>query len=71
MNNYEKLDCCFAKVTDRCSKGSYLELDNGETAFAYAFANLPRGAKVLCTVIRQAFEGRKALVSIDSVISYI
>lgn len=70
ITEYEKYDGCFAKITDRCSAGTYLELDNGQTAFAYAFSNLPRGAKVLCTVLRKAIDGRKTLVSIDSVVSY-
>lgn len=35
--------------------------------FAYKLANLFPGAKVLCTVLKQATEDRRMLVSIDSV----
>lgn len=66
-NGYERFDGCYGTVIGRCFKGAFLELDDGEQAFAYKFANLFPGTKVLCTVLRQATEGRKMLVSIDSV----
>ncbi len=69
-NNYERLDGCYGTVIGRCQSGAFLELDNGETAFAYKFASLYPGTKVLCTVLRLADEARKMLVSIDSVIDY-
>ncbi len=65
---YERFDGCYGTVIDRCLKGAYLELDNGELAFAYKFGNLFPGTKVLCTVLKQAAEDRKMLVSIDSVL---
>lgn len=65
---YERFDGCYGTVIGRCLKGAYLELDNGEQAFAYKFANLFPGTRVLCTVLKQATEGRKMLVSIDSVL---
>ncbi len=67
---YDRLEGCYATVTGTCRSGAFLQLDNGEDAFAYKFANLIPGSKVLCTVLRQALESRKKLVSIDSVISY-
>lgn len=67
-SGYERFDGCYGTVIDRCLKGAYLELDNGEQAFAYKFANLFLGAKVLCTVLKQATEDRRMLVSIDSVL---
>lgn len=68
---YERFDGCYGTVVSRCFKGAYLELDNGEKAFAYKFANLFPGTKVLCTVLKQASENRKMLVSIDSVLQFI
>lgn len=65
---YERFDGCYGTVIGRCLKGAYLELDDGEQAFAYKFGNLFPGTKVLCTVLKQATEDRKMLVSIDSVL---
>lgn len=65
---YERFDGCYGTVICRCLKGAYLELDDGEQAFAYKFGNLFPGTKVLCTVLKQATEDRKMLVSIDSVL---
>ena len=64
---YDVLDCCYGTVKDRNRKGAYLVLDNGEEAFAFKFANLLPGTKVLCTVQKPAREGRMKQVSIDSV----
>lgn len=66
-NGYEVMDGCYATVVGSCRKGAFLQLDNGEDAFAYKFANLWPGTKVLCTVKRLAEEGRRMLVTIDSV----
>ncbi len=68
---YERFDGCYGTVTSRCFRGAYLELDNREQAFAYKFANLFPGTKVLCTVLKQAAEGRRMLVSIDSVLPLV
>ena len=68
--SYEKYDGCYGTVVGRCQKGAFLTLDNGEPAFAYRFANLENGSKVLCTVLRQATDDLRMLVSIDSVCSY-
>ena len=67
---YEVMDGCYGTVVGRCQKGAFVTLDNGEDAFAYKFANLWPGTKVLCTVLRLADEGRRKLVSIDSVFQY-
>ena len=67
---YEVMDGCYGTVVGRCQKGAFVTLDNGEEAFAYKFANLWPGTKVLCTVLRLADEGRRKLVSIDSVAQY-
>lgn len=68
VQGYEVLDGCYGTVVGRCRKGAFLTLDNGEDAFAYKFGNLWPGTKVLCTVLRLAHEGRRKLVSIDSVV---
>jgi len=67
---YEPFDGCYGTIIDRCRAGAYLQLDNGEEAFAYKFGNLFPGTKVLCTVLRLPTEGRKMLVSIDSIVQY-
>lgn len=67
---YEPYDGCYGTVTERCRAGAYLHLDNGEEAFAYNFGNLYPGTEVLCTVRKRPQEGKKTLVSIDSVVSY-
>lgn len=70
VQEYEVMDGCYGTVVDRCQKGAFLTLDNGEDAFAYKFGNLWPGTKVLCTVLRMGDEGRRKLVSIDSVTHY-
>lgn len=67
---YEPWEGCYGIVTGRCRAGAFLELDNGEEAFAFKFGNLFPGTKVLCTVKRIATEEKRTLVSIDSVIEY-
>lgn len=67
---YEVYDGCYGTVKERNRRGAYLILDNGEEAFAWKFANLLPGTKVLCTVLKLAREGRQKLVSIDAVIHY-
>lgn len=67
---YELFDGCYGVVTERCRAGAYLQLDDGEEAFAYRFGNLFPGTKVLCTVLREAKEARRMLVSVDAVLEY-
>lgn len=68
---YEPFDGCFGVVTERCRAGAYLQLDDGEEAFAFRFGNLFPGTKVLCTVLKEAKEEKRMLVSIDSVLEYV
>lgn len=70
VTGYEPYDGCYGTVTERCSVGAYLHLDNGEEAFAYSFCNLFPGTEVLCTVRKRPCEGKKTLVTIDAVIDY-
>lgn len=65
--NYERFDGCYGEVTGHCKAGAYLTLDNGQKAFAYKFANLLLGTKVLCTVMKLPTDEKLMLVSIDSV----
>lgn len=67
---YEVLDGCYGTVTGRNRSGAYLELENGQTAFAYKFANLLPGSRVLCTVLRKPTPLHNMLVSIDHVCSH-
>ena len=70
ITEYEPLEGCYGTITGRCCAGAYLQLDNGQEAFAYQFANLPFGTIVLCTVKKKASEIKKTLVSVDSIIQY-
>lgn len=67
---YDVHDECFAVVTGRCSKGAFLELDNGEPAFCYRHANLLPGTLVLCAILKKADpeHGRNILCGISSVL---
>lgn len=67
VQSYEVLDGCYGIVKNRCRKGAFLVLDNGEQAFAYKFGNLLPGTQVLCTVRRLANGDQHMLVTIDSV----
>lgn len=67
---YEAYESCYGYVSSRCSQGIFLELDNGQRAFAYKYLNLNMGSKVLCTVLRKPVNDKLALVGIDSVIDY-
>ena len=66
MNNYEKFDSCYGTVQCTTHKGAYLQLDNGETAFAYSFNHLNLGDTVLCSIRKPATDDRYATVYIDS-----
>lgn len=68
MERYEVMDGCYGKVVDRCQKGAFIRLDNGEEAFAYKYAGLRPGTKVLCTVLKQARGTLRTLVDVDSVV---
>ena len=67
VNEYEKGDCSYATVVGHNSKGSYLELDNGQRAFAYSAGNLRNGTKIICTIAREADADRNALAKLDSI----
>lgn len=66
MHTYEAFDACYGTVIAKNNYGAYLQLDNGQEAFSYKFANLKDGTKVLCTVLHPATEDKSVLVSIDS-----
>ena len=59
-------DCVKAIVSCSTSKGVYLELENGQSAFAI-FDRIPNGTTVYCTVLKKATERWLTLVAIDSV----
>ena len=71
MERYELYDGCYGSVLERCSNGVFVELDNGEIAFANHFQNLRSGTKVLCTVERMEEGFRRKVVTIDSFIKYM
>ena len=59
-------DSVMATVSCSTSKGVYVELENGQSAYA-VFDRLPVGTGVYCTVLKKATERWLTLVSIDSV----
>ena len=61
-------DAVYGVVTGNCSKGLFLELENGQQAFSH-FGGLAPGSEVLCSVIKKATEKWRVLVSIDSVLT--
>lgn len=71
--DFEHENCCnvcdgvYGVVRDNCRSGVFLELENGEMAYA-PFGYLKPGQRVLCTVLRKARECMKTLVSIDSIL---
>lgn len=65
--SYERFDGCYGEMTGSCKSGAYLTLGNGQEAFAYKFASLLPGTKVLCTVLKMPTGEKRMLVSIDSV----
>lgn len=67
MTTYEKYDCCYGIIIDKCSKGVFLLLDNDETVYAEDFTSHKSGTKVFCTVLKCATDKFKTFVSIDSV----
>ena len=64
---YSVKDVVQAVVTSCCSKGVFLDLSNGQKAFAY-FGGLVPGTEVLCTVLKKSTEKWRTLVAIDSVL---
>ena len=65
-NGYERYDACYGKVNSVCRAGAFVILDDGETAFCYNAAGLPLGTKIICTVLKDAREGKRMLVGMDS-----
>ena len=59
-------DCVKATVSCSTSRGVYVELENGQSAYA-VFDRLPAGTSVYCTVLKKATERWLTLVAIDSV----
>ena len=60
-------DSVMATVSCSTSTGVYLELRNGQSAYA-VFDRLPVGASVCCTVLKKATDRWLTLVAIDSVL---
>lgn len=65
-NGYQIMDTCKATVDGKDSRGIYLTLDDGESAFALSYLTLKRGDTVLCSVKRPKGNKRHAFVTIDS-----
>ena len=66
-NGYDIRDSVRGVVTGRSAKGVYLDLDNGQGAFA-TFGSLPCGSEVLCTVLKKPTDRWLTLVAIDAVV---
>ena len=65
---YSKRDTCCGTVWCRNSRGVYLRLDDGKTAFAYGFLSLKNGSRVCCSVRREARGYKSMEVNIDSTV---
>ena len=65
---YSRRDTCYGTVWCRNSKGVYLRLENGQTAFAYGFLDLKNGSRVCSSVRHQANGYRSMEVTIDSTV---
>ena len=59
-------DGLFGTVLNGCRSGVFIELENGEPAFA-PFGYLKPGQRVFCTVLKKANECFRTLVAIDSI----
>ena len=68
--NYNVRDSLMGIVTASTTKGIFLDLENGYSAFAH-FDKLPIGSSVYCTILKKATERWLTLVSIDSVIRLV
>lgn len=64
--NFNVRDGVCAIVTGCCRTGLFLELENGQEAFA-SFGRLELGTKVFCSVLKKATEKWRVLVSIDGI----
>ena len=64
--SYDVRDSLKGIVTASTTKGIYLDLENGHSAFAH-FDELSVGSSVYCTILKKATERWLTLVSIDSV----
>lgn len=65
-DNYSIHDGVYGVVTGGCSTGVFIELKNGQSAFAKFGART--GQQVLCTVLRKATDTWRVLVAVDSLI---
>jgi len=64
--NFNIGDGVTAVVTEKCKSGIFLQLENGQEAFA-RFGGLCPGTEVLCTVLKKATQTFRVLVTIDSI----
>ena len=67
IEEYEIRDVVMGIVTGSCANGVFLQLENGESAYA-RFGFLQSGTKVLCSILKKATDRLRILTSIDSVI---
>jgi hypothetical protein len=66
-SGYDIRDSVRGVVTGCSAKGVYLDLDNGQGAFA-TFGSLPCGSEVFCTVLKKPTDRWLTLVAIDAVV---
>lgn len=64
--NFNVRDGVHAVLIGECKMGLFLELENGQQAFA-SFGSLVPGTEVLCSVLKKSTEKLRVLVSIDAV----
>ena len=66
-SSYQIGDSMRAVVIGNCSKGVYLDMEDGQEAFA-TFDPLPRGTRVFCTILKKQTERFRTFVAIDAVV---
>ena len=67
-NEVHVRDGVYGVITGSCKSGLFVELENGQEAFAM-FGGLYPGTEVFCTVLKKATETWRVLVAIDSVLA--
>ncbi len=65
---FERMSECIGEVLGCCRKGAFIMLEDGEKVFAYQFANLLPGTKVICSLQKPARDNLLPRVAVDSVL---
>lgn len=64
---YERGDAAYGVVTSRCSKGAYIDLDNGEYAFCIDGSGFREGTRIICSIKKPSMDHNRVIVKLDNV----